>query len=179
MTGTPVVALVAAVAENGVIGRAGGLPWRIPSEMRHFRRLTLGKPVIMGRATFLSLKKPLQGRDNIVLTRGQDVRLDGAIAAASVEEALKLAADCAARRNTDEIMVIGGAEIYAAMLPYVRRLYLTRIHAAPEGDVHFPAIDLARWRELERQEHRREPGDEHDYATILYERDAADPVARY
>ncbi len=173
----PIVSIVAAVAENGVIGRKGDLPWRIPSEMRHFRRLTLGKPVIMGRTTFASLKKPLGGRDNIILTRQPDVQAGGAIVVGSVEEALDLAADCARRRNAGEIMVIGGAEIYAAMVPYARRLYLTRVHASPEGDAYFPSIDLTDWAERQRCDHLREAGDDYDYSTFLFEREEADGIA--
>ena len=106
------VALVVAMAEDRVIGRGGKLPWRIPSEMQHFRRITMGKPVIMGRKTFSSLKKPLQGRENIVLTQNRDFAPKGAIAVESVEQALKIARDCAAARSAEEIAVIGGAEIY-------------------------------------------------------------------
>src|SRR5687767_11865819 len=121
----PIVALVVAVAENGVIGRAGRLPWRIPSEMQHFRDVTLDKPVIMGRKTFVSLKKPLAKRDNIVLTHNREYAPQGAIAVESVEQALKVAGDCAMARAAKEIMVIGGAAIYAALLPRAGRIYFT------------------------------------------------------
>jgi dihydrofolate reductase len=172
----PTVALIAAIAENGVIGRDGAMPWRIKSEMRHFRRLTMDKPVIMGRKTFGSLKKPLDGRDNIVLTRNRDLAPKGAIAVESIDQALKVAGDCAMARSAGEIMVIGGAEIYALMMPYARRIYLTRVHGAPEGDVYFPEIDLAGWDERERSYHARKDGDEHDYTMSIFER-RADPQA--
>ncbi len=166
----PVIALIAAVAENGVIGRNGRLPWRIPSEWRHFKKTTLDKPVIMGRKTFDSLKKPLEGRDDIVLTGNREYAPIGAIAVESLEQALKVAQDCAEARSAREIMVIGGATIYKQLLPQAGRLYLTRVHAEPEGDVHFPEIDLGEWTETSRTYHPREDGDEHDYTVFVYER---------
>jgi dihydrofolate reductase len=172
----PIVALIVAIAENGVIGREGAMPWRIKSEMRHFRRLTMDKPVIMGRKTFSSLKKPLKGRDNIVLTRNRGLPLKGAIAVESIDQALKVAGDCALARSAGEIMVIGGAEIYALMMPHARRIYLTRVHGEPEGDVHFPEIDLAGWTERERSYHPREAGEEHDYTMSIFERRAGAEV---
>ncbi len=172
----PVVALIVAVAENGVIGRDGKMPWRIPSEMKHFRRITMGKPLIMGRKTFASLEKPLEGRDDIVLTRNRDHAPKGTIAVESVEQALKVASDCALARSADEIMVIGGAEIYALLLPHAQRLYLTRIHADLEGDIYFPEIDLCGWVECERSYHPRETGDEYDYTVSVLERRDGTPA---
>ena len=179
MTGeaVPIVAIVVAVAENGVIGLKGDLPWRIPSEMRHFRRITLGKPLIMGRTTFASLKKPLSGRDNIVLTRQPDFRPDAVLVARTIKDALRIARACAGKRGADEIMVIGGAEIYAEMLPHARRLYLTRVHATPPGDTCFPAVDLAQWAEIQRSDCAREAGDDYDYTTFLFERAVSDRTA--
>lgn len=173
----PIVALVVAVAENGVIGRAGRLPWRIPSEMRHFRRITLDKPVIMGRKTFASLQKPLAKRDNIVLTHNREYAPQGAIAVESVEQALKVAGGCAFARAAKEVMVIGGAEIYAALLPQAKRIYLTRIHAEPNGDVSFPAIDQAIWRKVSSEHHPRGEKDEFDYTISVFERDGTDRAA--
>lgn len=141
----PHIALVVAIAENGVIGRAGSLPWRLPSEMKFFRAITMGKPVIMGRKTFISLPRPLKGRDNIVVTRNKDFKASGAIVVNSFNEALKVAHDCAARRGVDEIMVIGGAEIYREALQETSRIYLTRVHASPEGDTFFPESDFSSW----------------------------------
>ena len=164
------VALVVAMAENRVIGRGGKLPWRIPSEMQHFRRITMGKPVIMGRKTFSSLKKPLQGRENIVLTQNRDFAPKGAIAVESVEQALKIARDCAAARSAEEIAVIGGAEIYELFLPHADRLYLTRVHARPDGETLFPEIDLNGWIERESTFHASEPGDDHDYTIVMFDR---------
>jgi dihydrofolate reductase len=166
----PIVALVAAVAENGVIGNQGRMPWRIPSELRHFRRTTMGKPLIMGRKTFAAFPKPLDGRDNIVLTHNRDYAPKGAIAVESIEQALKIATDCAVARAAEEIMVIGGAEVYSLMLPHAHRLYLTRVHAEPDGDVHFPSLDLSSWSEAESSYHPRADTDEHDYTITVLER---------
>lgn len=141
----PIIALIAAVAENGVIGRAGSLPWHLPSEMKFFRDITMGKPVIMGRKTFISLPRPLKGRDNIVITRDDQFAAPGAIVANSFGRALAIAQECATRRNVNEIMVIGGAEIYREALPETGRIYLTRVHASPAGDTIFPVSDFSSW----------------------------------
>ena len=148
------VALIAAVADNGVIGVAGALPWRIAADMRWFKAHTMGKPVVMGRKTWDSLpKKPLPGRANIVVTRARDFSDAGAIVAHDIAGALDLARANAAQSGAGEIMVIGGAEIYAAALPFADRLYLTRVHAAPQGDALFPEFDLRMWREVFREPH--------------------------
>jgi dihydrofolate reductase len=173
----PIVALVVAVAENGVIGRAGRLPWRIPSEMQHFRDITLDKPVIMGRKTFASLKKPLAKRDNIVLTHNREYAPQGAIAVESVEQALKVAGDCAMARAAREIMVIGGAAIYAALLPRAGRIYFTRVHAKPDGDVSLPELDRGIWREVSIEHHARGEKDEFDYTISIFARAGTDSAA--
>lgn len=166
----PVIALIVAMAENGVIGRKGRLPWRMPSELQHFKRITMGKPLIMGRKTFASLKKPLPGRDNIVLTRDRDFYAEGAIRATTLDEAICIARDCATRRDAEEIMVIGGAELYKLTLALARRIYLTRIHAKAEGDIRFPLLVDAEWRETAAVPHRRGPEDEYDYTLFILER---------
>lgn len=140
----PIVALIVAVAENGVIGRDGKLPWRIPEDMKWFKARTAGKPLVMGRKTWESFpKRPLPGRTNIVITRDRGYRAEGAVVVATFEAAL----DVAAGERPDEIMVLGGAEIYRLALPQTGRIYLTRVHAAVEGDTHFPPLDPAAWRE--------------------------------
>lgn len=139
------VALYAAVADNGVIGRDGGLPWRLSSDLKRFKADTMGKPIVMGRKTWESLpKRPLPGRLNIIITRDVDYKADGALVARSVREALDLAED---GRGTpdDEIAVIGGAGIFAAALPLADRLHITHVLADIEGDVFFPPIDPAVW----------------------------------
>ena len=145
------ISLIVAVAENGVIGAKGRLPWRLSSDLKTFRRLTMGKPLIMGRRTFQSLKGPLDGRDNIVLTRDPYFQADGISVVDSLADALTLARTLAAARGADEIMVIGGADVFRASLPHASRIYWTEVHAQPEGDVHFPEIDLSEWQEASRE----------------------------
>lgn len=141
------ISLILARADNGVIGADGGLPWRLPEDLRRFKALTMGKPCLMGRKTWDSLpKKPLPGRTNIVVTRG--FAAEGAVVVHSFEEAVARARS----ENPDEIMVIGGAQIFAAALPLARRIHLTEIHTHPEGDTHFPAFDRNVWRETARDE---------------------------
>ena len=168
----PVVSLVVAVAENGIIGRAGQLPWRMPSDLRTFRRLTMGKPVVMGRKTYQSIGKPLDGRDNIVVTRDATVRAAGVEVALSIADALDLARRHAATRGVDEIMVIGGAEIFDAVMPDAGRIYFTRVHATPAGDTSFPDPDPLYWREVSREPIATTDRDDHSATLIVYERQA-------
>ena len=146
-----IVTFVVAVAENGVIGRDGKLPWRMPTDLKRFRKVTMGKPVVMGRKTYESVGKPLDGRDNIVVTRQKDFAAPGIHVAASVEDALALARELGNARNADEIAVIGGAEIFRAALPFADRIYLTIVKARPEGDTVLEPFDPAQWRETLRE----------------------------
>jgi dihydrofolate reductase len=139
--------IIAALADNGVIGRAGALPWHLPDDLRRFKSLTMGRPILMGRRTFASIARPLPGRRNLVLTRNTATLPAGVEGVASLAIALEKCATAA------ELCVIGGAEVYRQALPRADRLELTRVHAAIDGDVIFPDIDLAQWRELERIEH--------------------------
>ncbi|NJO22652.1 MAG: dihydrofolate reductase [Sphingomonadales bacterium] len=172
MSGAARVAFVVAVAENGVIGRKGALPWRMPSDLKMFRKLTLGKPVIMGRKTFQSIGKPLPGRDNLVVTRDPAFKADGVEVFASVDAAMVHAQTRAAVCGVDEIAVIGGADIFKAMLPCADRIYLTRIHGVPEGDTFF-APDMVNWREVSRIQLERMPGDDYDATLTVLERTGA------
>jgi len=147
--------LIVAVSDNGIIGRDGGLPWRLPEDLKHFRRLTLGNTVLMGRKTFESLGKPLEGRANWVLTR------DPAFAPAGARVFRDLDAALAAQPQ-GELLVIGGAELYRQTLPLASRLELTRVHARVEGDTHFPDYDAAQWRETARVDHAAD--ERHAYA---------------
>ena len=147
------VSLIAAVAENGVIGREGGLPWRIPEDLKFFRATTLGKPVIMGRNTYDSIGRPLPGRLNIVLTRDPRWRAEGVRIAHDLDTALGLARASGA----DEAMIIGGENVYEAALPRASRIYLTQVHRAFDGDAHFPPLDPGEWIETARKEGA--PGD--------------------
>jgi dihydrofolate reductase len=140
----PIIALIVAVAENGVIGRDNALPWRIPEDMKWFKARTMGKPCIMGRKTWESFpKRPLPGRTNIVVTRHAGYRAEGAVVVPSLRAAL----DVAAGEEPDEIMVLGGAEIYALALPLAERIYFTRVHLAAAGDAVFPELDRSAWNE--------------------------------
>jgi dihydrofolate reductase len=167
-----IVSLIVAVSENGVIGRDGALPWRLSSDLKTFRRLTLGKPIVMGRRTFQSIGKPLDGRENIVVTRDPSFEVAGVSAAGSVGEALTLARILATTAGADEIMVIGGAGIYEIALPVADRIYMTRVHATVEGDKHFHALDPKDWREVSQEALPKGPRDEFPSTLFIYERKA-------
>ncbi|PKQ02555.1 MAG: dihydrofolate reductase [Alphaproteobacteria bacterium HGW-Alphaproteobacteria-12] len=165
------VSFVVAIADNGVIGRDNGLPWRLSGDMAFFKRVTMGKPVLMGRKTWESLpKKPLPGRPNIVVTRDAAYRAEGAEVVTSAENALKRGVALAAELGTDEVMVIGGAQLYAEMFDHATRLYITEVHAAPDGDVSFPAFDASQWREVSREHHETGEKDSAAYSFVLYEK---------
>jgi dihydrofolate reductase len=170
------IVLIAAVADNGVIGRGGTMPWRLKSDMRHFRALTMGKPVVMGRKTYDSTHiKPLPNRTNIVVTRDRNFTAPGVLVTSSLEAALEAARGDALRRGSD-IMVIGGSDIYAQAMPLAGRLELTQIHMTPEGDSRFPAIDPAVWRQAAREAHPAGPDDDADYDFVSYlKANALDP----
>jgi len=144
--------LVLARARNGVIGHKGELPWHLPEDLKRFKRMTVGKPVIMGRKTFESIGKPLPGRQNIVLTRDRDWRADGVTVVPNLAEAIA-AAGLDPRARADGIMVIGGAQIYAEALPSATRIELTEVDAAPAGDTVMPPFDPGHWREVAREAH--------------------------
>jgi dihydrofolate reductase len=162
--------LVVAVAENGVIGRDNQLLWRLRTDLKRFRELTMGKPIIMGRKTFQSIGKPLPGRETVVLTRDSGFSAEGVHVAHTWDEAVALASDLAGKIGADAVAVGGGAEIYAMALPFVRTIYLTEVHAAPEGDAVFPAFDRSRFREIRRSEHPKGADDEHPFTFIDLER---------
>lgn len=143
--GRPEIILVVAAAENGVIGRDGAMPWHLPEDLKRFRRLTVGHPVVMGRQTFESIGRPLPGRHNIVLTGNPHWRADGITVAPNLAEAIA-AAGLDPRTRAERIFIIGGAQIYALAMPLATRIELTRVHAAPEGDTFFPAPDPGEWR---------------------------------
>jgi dihydrofolate reductase len=156
------IALVVAMAQNGIIGADGHIPWRIPEDMRHFKAVTMGKPCIMGRKTWDSLpKKPLPGRDNIVVTRDRLFQAEGAATALSPGEAITRAK----AQNAGEIMVIGGAEIYHAALPQAERIHLTEVHEDFPGDAHF-VFDRDSWRETAREAHVTSDGLPYSFVTL-------------
>jgi dihydrofolate reductase len=168
--GEPIVALVVAMGENRAIGRGGDLPWHLSSDMRYFRKITMGKPVIMGRLTFASLPRLLDGRTNIVLTRNAAFEAPGAIMSYNLEEALDVARKAAKKSGAGEIMIIGGADVFREALPLADRIYLTEVHAAPHADTWFPEIDANEWREIFREAHQAGPRDDHDFSFVVLDR---------
>lgn len=167
------IILVVAVAENGVIGRDNALPWRIKSDLKFFRSVTMNKPVVMGRKTYVSIGKPLPGRTNIVVTRQPDFAAPGIVVAQGVDPALAAASGDALRRGADAIAVIGGTEIFEQTMPLADRIILTLVHAEPPGDTYFPAIDPAVWREAERLPQPKGPDDDYGFTIVRYERTGA------
>ncbi len=162
------IALVAALARNGIIGKGNALPWHLPADLRHFRRLTLGKPVLMGRRTYESIGHPLPERINIVVSRTPNYRAPGSIVVSSLEDGIEagiaMAGDC------EELMVIGGAALYRAALPLAERLYLTRIEAEVEGDVRFVDYEEAEWEEVAREEHPADARNPFPYRFVTLQR---------
>lgn len=158
------LSIIAAVAANGVIGRANGLPWHLPADLAHFKRVTLGKPILMGRRTWESLPGLLPHRNHIVISRTPGYAAEGAMVAASMDEALAWVA------GVDEALIIGGAQLYAQALPIASRLYLTEIGAECDGDTVFPAVDWSLWREVEREAHLADARNAYPYAFVTWER---------
>jgi dihydrofolate reductase len=157
------ISFVLARADNGVIGNRGAIPWRISEDLKRFKAITMGKPIVMGRKTWDSFpKKPLPGRTNIVITRGRDWRAEGAVVVHSLEMALARAES----EHPDEIAVIGGAEIWHLALPFARRIHLTEVHTDAKGDVSFPPFDPAQWRETAREDHATADGLRYSYVTL-------------
>ncbi len=167
MTG---IVLVAAVADNGVIGADNTIPWRQRSDMQRFKAITMNKPMVMGRKTFASLKRPLPGRTHIVVTRDPAFSHPGILTATSFDRALALAEADALQRGADDIAVIGGVEIFAHFLKFADRLEITEVHATPQGDTYFPAIDNDAWEEIARVRHEAGPDDDAAFSYVTYRR---------
>jgi dihydrofolate reductase len=164
------IVLIVAVAENGVIGASGAIPWRLKSDQQRLKAITLNKPVVMGRKTFESLRRPLPGRTNIVVTRDPNYRAGGAVVTTSFENARAVAHGDALRRFATEIAVIGGAEIYAQWMAVADRLEITEVHARPEGDTHFAVADKAAWEEVARVRNPAGPDDSVDFSYVTFRR---------
>lgn len=162
--------MIWAMAENRVIGRDNGLPWRLPDDLKHFMRTTMGKPVVMGRKTFESMKSPLPGRANIVVTRDGSWHRTGAEVTHCLDDAVACAQQRATENGVDEIMIIGGAEIYKLGLPLADRLYITLVHANVEGDVVFPDFDLSDWTMIEEEKHAADERHDHAFTIAVYQR---------
>jgi dihydrofolate reductase len=164
------IVLIVAAAENGVIGSKGSIPWRVRADVQRLKAMTMGKPVVMGRKTFESLPRPLPGRTNIVVTRDSSYRAAAAIVTWSFADARAIALGDALRRFATEIAVIGGAEIYAQWMAVADRLEVTEVHARPEGDTFFPAIDPADWEEVARVRNSAAAADSADFSYVTYRR---------
>jgi dihydrofolate reductase len=162
------VVLLVAVADNGVIGAGGTIPWRLKTDQQRLKALTINKPVVMGRKTFVSLRRPLPQRTNIVVTRDQDYRAAGAVVTTSFADARAVATGDALRRFATEIAVIGGAEIYAQWMDIADRLELTEVHASPDGDTRFAAIDKTVWQEVARVRNPAGADDSADFSYVTY-----------
>jgi dihydrofolate reductase len=158
------LSLIVAASRNNVIGSEGGLPWHLPDDLGHFKRLTTGKPVIMGRRTFESIGRPLPDRRNIVMTRQADYPATGCEVVSSVDEALSLV------HGTDEVMIIGGGQVYRDFLPHADRIYVTRVQAEVEGDTHFPEIDEAAWQLVRSQHHAADDRHAYEFDLLVFER---------
>ncbi len=167
---TPELAMIVAVARNGVIGSDGDLPWRMSSDLRHFKAMTMGKPMIMGRKTFESLGGVLPGRPHIVVTRQPDFAHDGVEVVSSLEVALEKGRALAVASGAEEVMVIGGGEIYRQALGLAKRIYLTEVHLDADGDTRFPDLERDEWAEISREELTAGENDCANYAFVVFER---------
>ncbi len=165
-----IISIIVAASENGVIGRAGALPWRLSNDLQRFKQITMGHTAIMGRRTWESIGRPLPGRKMIVISRRPDycVEFETVQTAHSLEEAFQIAADSA----DDEAFIIGGAELYRAALPRANRIYLTRVHAEVEGDTHLPTIDWSEWRQAKSHRFPHDAKNDFDHTLEVYERSA-------
>jgi dihydrofolate reductase len=165
------IVLIVAVADNGVIGAGGAIPWRLRSDQQRLKAMTIGKTIVMGRKTFMSLpRRPLPGRTNIVVTRDETFRAAGAVVTTSFAEARAVARADALRRSVAEIAVIGGADIYAQSMDIADRLEITEVHVAPPGDTRFPPVDTGKWQEIARTLHPAGPDDSAAFSYVTYRR---------
>lgn len=168
------LSIIIAFAENRVMGRDNQLPWHLPNDLQYFKKMTMGKPMIMGRKTYESIGKPLPGRPHIIITRQEGYVPPNANeqvqVVASFDEALTAAEQLTARLESDEVMVIGGAEICKLALPVANRLYLTEVHAEVDGDIYFPEFDKSQWQETSRENYSACDKNPYDYSFIVYER---------
>lgn len=164
------LALVWAMSQNRTIGRDNSLPWHLPEDLRYFKRITMGKPIIMGRKTWDSIGRPLPGRVSIVISRNPGFQPEGAMTVTTLQDAIKLAEEIALRDDMEEAAVIGGAEIFALALPASDRLYVTEVHAEVPGDVFFPEFDPDSWREISRESFSASEANPYDYSFVVLDR---------
>ncbi len=173
------LALMWAMSRNRTIGQQNRLPWHLPEDLKYFKRVTMGKPIIMGRKTWDSLGRPLPGRSNIVISRDPDFEAPGGLLTHSLPEAVALARKIAAESAVDEAVIIGGAEIFAMALPMAERLYLTEIHADVPGDTFFPDFDVSRWQETAREDFTASGDNPFDYSFVVLDQDSvSSPTSR-
>ena len=170
MSTNPKLCAIVAMDRNRVIGREGDLPWRLPSDLKHFKRVTLGKPCLMGRKTWESLPFPLPGRPNLVLTRDAQYQAEGAKIFSDLNEMIGTGYELAGAAGVDEIMLIGGAQLYATLLPRCDRLYVTRVNASVEGDAVFPAIDSDEWALTRSEGPQKGPKDQFSFDVAVFDR---------
>ena len=159
-----IISIIAAMGNQRTIGINNSLPWKLPADMQWFRKCTMGKPIIMGRTTFESIGKPLPGRKNVIVSRNPDYQVEGAIVVHSLEQAID------AVQGEEEVMIIGGSNIYSQALAFANRLYLTEIHSDFEADSWFPEFDQAQWQQCSREDHRADEKNLYDYSFVVLER---------
>jgi len=164
------IVLIAAFAQNRVVGINNTLPWHLPEDLKYFKRTTSGKAIIMGRKTYDSIGRPLPNRTNIVISRNSDFQADGVRVVASLEAAIELAKEVNFINDVKEVMVIGGASIYEAALPMADRLYLTHVHAEIEGDAYFPEVNFKQWLEVSREDYQASDKNPYDYSFVVYDK---------
>ncbi|WP_086933932.1 dihydrofolate reductase [Agarilytica rhodophyticola] len=168
---TPVkLSIVVAMAQNRTIGKENGLPWRLSEDLKYFKKITMGHPIIMGRKTFESIGRPLPGRTNIVVTRQDNWSYDGVKVVHDIDAAISIANQIALLDNKEEIMLIGGAELYKQSINICTRLYLTEVHAEVEGDAFFPLFDPEHWQEISRDKYEAQGGNPYDYSFVVFDR---------
>lgn len=164
------LAMIWAMARNRTIGRNNALPWHLSEDLKYFKRVTMGKPIIMGRKTWDSIGRPLPGRTNIVISRDPDFHAEGVKVVNTLEQALAIAESIGIIDGSDEVVVMGGEQIYALALPKADRLYMTEVHADVEGDAYFPEFDRTQWQELARENHAATGPNPYDYSFVVLER---------
>jgi dihydrofolate reductase len=164
------IVLIAAFAQNRVVGINNALPWHLPEDLKYFKRTTSGKAIIMGRKTYDSIGRPLPNRTNIVITRNSEFKADGVQVVSSLKAAIELAKEVNFINGVDEVMIIGGASIYQESLPVAERLYLTHVHANVEGDAYFPEVDFSQWQESSRDDYSASDKNPYDYSFVVYDK---------
>ena len=164
------ISIIAAVADNGVIGRDNTLPWYLPQDLRYFKSVTMGHPVIMGRKNYEDIGKPLPGRLNVIISRDKSFVAEGCVVAHSIEEAISAAG------TNKEVFVIGGAQIYRLFLPFAKKMYITEVHTEAQGDIKFPDFDKTLWKPVSREDYKADSSNPYDFSFVLYERVPDSPL---